>query len=215
MIVIINRLACITLMLVIVSCVGVQGKEHVVDLLDLVEVIKVNPRIKLDIRYATENNFTKKIVYSSARCFLRKATMDKLSKVQEELELQGLGLKVFDGYRPRSVQYKFWELCPNRLYVADPKKGSIHNRGTAVDLTLINLKTGVEFEMPSAFDDFSERAHREYEKMTPVVAKNCKLLEDVMVKHGFTPKPWEWWHFDDADWQKYDLLDVPFEAIRG
>lgn len=180
---------------------------------DLVEVIKVNATIKLDIRYATKNNFTHKIVYPSARCFLRTETMKKLNKVQEELAQEGLGLKIFDGYRPRSVQYTFWNLVPDERYVADPKKGSKHNRGSAVDLTLINLKTGKELAMPSEFDDFTERAHRVYETMTSDVAKNCKKLEDCMVKHGFIPLPTEWWHFDDADWQKYNLLDIAFDTL--
>lgn len=181
---------------------------------DLVELVSISPNIRLDIRYATDNNFTKKAVYTQAKCFLRKAVAEKLNLVQQELEKQGLGLKVFDGYRPRSVQYKFWELVPDTRYVGDPKKGSKHNRGSAIDLTIIRLSDGQELEMPSGFDDFSEKAHRNYETMTPEAAKNCKLLEDLMVKQGFIPLPTEWWHFDDADWQKYDLLDVPFEEVE-
>lgn len=182
---------------------------------DLVEVVKINPNIRLDIKYATTTNFTGKILYPSARCYLRSAVAQKLDKVQKELEAQGLGLKVFDGYRPRSVQYKMWEVCPDDRYVADPAKGSKHNRGSAVDCTLIDSKTGQELEMPSAYDDLTEKAHRNYDKMPSEAAKkNCKRLEDSMAKHGFVPLPTEWWHFDDAEWEKYELLDVSFDQLE-
>lgn len=181
---------------------------------DLIELITINPNIRLDIKYATGDNFTKKAVYTQAKCYLRKAVAEKVNKVQLELEKQGLGLKVFDGYRPRSVQYKFWELVPDERYVGDPKKGSKHNRGSAVDLTIIRLSDGQEVEMPSAFDEFSEKAHRNYDAMTLEARKNCKLLEDLMVAQGFIPLPTEWWHFDDVDWQNYDLLDVSFEELE-
>jgi len=179
---------------------------------NLVELCTINPNIKLDIRYATTNNFTGQKVYGSPRCFLCASTAQKLNNVQKELETMGLGLKVWDGYRPRSVQYIFWEVTPDRRYVANPDKGSKHNRGTAVDCTLVD-KNGNELEMPSAFDDFSEKAHRNYASMKPEAAKNCKLLEEVMARHGFTPLPHEWWHFDDSDWRDYELLDIKFSEI--
>ncbi len=179
---------------------------------DLVELCTINPNIKLDIRYATTNNFTKKKVYKSPRCFLCKATAQKIDRVQKELEKIGLGLKIWDGYRPRSVQYIFWKLVPNPQYVANPQKGSNHNRGTAVDCTLVD-KNGKELEMPSEFDDFSAKAHRNYNAMTPEAAKNCKLLENIMVKHGFRFNYSEWWHFDDVDYKKYNLLDITFSEL--
>lgn len=214
------------LFLLLQSCVVAQdnvgGQPHIhkvaqaqkIQDYDLVEVITINPNIRLDIKYATDNNFTKKAVYSQAKCFLRRAVAQKINLVQQELEKQGFGLKIFDGYRPRSVQYKFWELVPIPGYVADPKKGSKHNRGSAVDLTIIRLSDGHEIEMPSAFDEFSEKAHRKYETMTPEAAKNCKLLENLMVKYGFIPLSTEWWHFDDVDWEKYELLDISFEEVQ-
>lgn len=181
---------------------------------DLVNITTINPTIKLDIRYATENNFTKKVIYSSAQCYLRRAVAKKLDNIQKELATQGLGLKIFDGYRPLRFQQRLWNLCPDERYVAHPQKGSKHNRGSAVDLTLINLKTGQELEMPSEFDDFTEQAHRTYETMSEKIKHNCKLLEAIMVKHGFTSIYEEWWHFNDASWQKYDLLDISFKDLE-
>ncbi len=185
-------------------------------LADLIEVVKVNSHIRLDIRYATKNNFTGTIVYPSAKCFLQKEAAIALGKVQAELEHLGFGVKIFDGYRPLSVQKTFWDVVSDKFpdpaerekYVANPEKGSKHNRGAAVDLTLIGLKTGDELEMPSDFDDFSEKAHRDYDKMTSKkVKKNCKLLELVMEKHGFKGCSSEWWHFDFKGWEKYPISD--------
>lgn len=180
---------------------------------DLVDVLTKIPNIILDIRYATKNNFTRSIVYPQAKCYLRRNAAQALKKVQTELEKKHLGLKIFDAYRPYSAQQIFWNLCPDPRYVADPAKGSKHNRGSAVDLTLVDLKTKKELEMPSAFDDFTEKAHRTYNTMNPAAAKNCKLLEDCMVKYGFVPFATEWWHFDFKTWEQFDLLDVPFNKL--
>jgi D-alanyl-D-alanine dipeptidase len=180
---------------------------------DLVDLEKEIPGICIDLRYATTNNFTKSIVYPKAKCFLRRVAANKLKNVQTELKKKGLGLKVFDAYRPHRAQRIFWNLCPDPQYIADPSKGSKHNRGTAVDITIIDLKTKTEIEMPSAFDDFSDKAHRNYTAMNPRASKNCKLLEALMVKFDFIPFPSEWWHFDFKDWQSFDVLDVPFDKI--
>lgn len=193
---------------------------------DLVEVVKVNPAIRTDIRYATTNNFTGKPVYPSARCYVRKSVAQKLDRIQKKLEQQGLGLKIWDGYRPFSVQEIFWDICPDARYVGQPVKalnldgteemikGSKHNRGSAIDLTIVDLKTGNEVKMPSEFDDFSEKAHRDYSKMDAEAAKNCKLLEDLMKQEGFIPLDTEWWHFDDENWQQCPLLDVTFDQLE-
>lgn len=193
---------------------------------DLVEVVKVNPAIRTDIRYATTNNFTGKQVYPSARCYVRKSVAEKLNRIQKKFEPLGLGLKIWDGYRPFSVQKIFWGIYPDARYVGKPKsvllidgteemiEGSKHNRGSAVDLTLVDLKTGNEVKMPSEFDDFSEKAHRDYSKMDPEAAKNCKLLEDLMKQEGFIPLDTEWWHFDDENWQQCPLLDVTFDQLE-
>ncbi|MFH1832452.1 MAG: M15 family metallopeptidase [bacterium] len=183
----------------------------------LVELIKINPNIKLDIRYATKNNFTKQQVYPVAKCYVQDIVAKALDSVQKELEKQNLGLLVFDGYRPFGVQEIFWKICPNSNYVAKPDwakgKGSKHNRGTAVDLTLIDLKTGKALEMPSEFDDLTPKANRTYNTMSKSTAKNCKLLEDVMVKNGFEPLSTEWWHFDYKDWKKYPLMKTTFDEL--
>jgi D-alanyl-D-alanine dipeptidase len=197
----------------------------------LADVEKVIPGIKLDIRYATTNNFTGKKVYSSARCFLQQDAAEALKKVQRDLKKKGLALKLYDGYRPFSVQQLFWDIwvpiatkrgimCPQR-YVArpmvdiegNPIKGSKHNRGTAIDLTLVDLKTGCEVQMPSAFDDFSDKAHRNYNTMTGEAAKNCKLLEKLMVKYGFIPEQSEWWHFNWQGWDKFPLMTATFDEL--
>jgi len=182
----------------------------------LVDVTKVAPDIKLDIRYATPNNFTHVAVYPAARCFLRTDVANRLAKVQADLKKQGLGLKVFDCYRPFAIQQKFWSLVPNEDWVAKPVAkdgkpviGSKHNRGAAVDLTLVDA-SGKDIPMPSGFDDFTEKARRDYTGGDPAARANAKRLEAAMVKEGFEPLPSEWWHFDGPGWQGYELLNVPF-----
>jgi zinc D-Ala-D-Ala dipeptidase len=196
-------------LLAILICLPMISKAHKHDLVD---ITKINSSIRLDIRYATANNFTHKAVYTQAKCYLRKATAEKLSHVQQELEKQNLGLKVFDGYRPRSVQYIFWRLVPDERYVAHPQKGSRHNRGTAVDVTLVD-KQGKELFMPTEFDDFTQKAHRNYTKLAPEQIKNRTLLEQVMTKHGFVGLSTEWWHFNDLSHPEAELLDISFEEL--
>ena len=181
---------------------------------DFIALIHVNPTIVLDIRYAKTTNLTGKIIYPQEGCYLRVSAAYALDAVQKELNTLGLGLKVFDGYRPLRYQKLFWAIMPDERYVAHPDKGSKHNRGAAVDLTLIRLSDSKELEMPSEFDDLSERAHRNYTQMSKEAAKNCKLLEDVMEKHGFTGWPEEWWHFDFRGWEQYPLADVSFEELE-
>lgn len=181
---------------------------------ELVELDKFIPGIVLDIRYATTNNFTGQTLYPSARCFLRKPVAENLRAVQSELATQGLGLKVFDGFRPLSVQKKMWEVFPHPGYVADPKKGSRHNRGAAVDLTLIRLSDGAELPMPTAFDDFTTKAHRDFNDLPEEAIRNRALLETLMEKHGFIGLPTEWWHFDDANWKRYPIMDVDASVLR-
>ena len=174
----------------------------------LISVQDVNPRIRLDIRYATPDNFMKEILYPRAVCFLRRETAAKLSRAQERLEKMGLGLKIFDGYRPHSVQKKMWARFPIEGYVANPAKGSNHNRGAAVDVTLVDSK-GSELGMPSAYDEFSERAHRDYAGGLEAERKNRSILEEAMQAEGFRGISTEWWHFDDTDAKKYPVLDFP------
>ncbi len=179
---------------------------------DLVDVKEVNPRIIVDIKYATEDNFTKKKLYDSNTCFLRKSTAAKLDAVQKDLEGMNLGLKVWDCYRPLAVQRIFWAILPDERYVANPETGSRHNRASAVDLTLVDSQ-GNELQMPTGFDDFSPRADHHYRDLPDQVIRNRELLKGLMEKAGFIPLPEEWWHYDDEKWMLFDLMDVPFRDL--
>lgn len=180
---------------------------------DLINVWKLDTTIVLDIRYATTNNFTGKKVYDEEKFFLRTEPAQKIFEVQKELKSLGLGLKIFDGYRPLSVQKKFWEIMPDERYVANPENGSRHNRGAAVDLTLID-KNGDEIPMPTPYDDFTEKASRNFLDLPAQIIVNRKFLEDLMKKYGFEGLPTEWWHFDFNGWEKYDVLDVDFNELE-
>jgi D-alanyl-D-alanine dipeptidase len=179
----------------------------------LVNIEHIDPRIVLDIRYATTNNFTKKILYSEPKCFLRLSVAERLHKVQNDLEPLGLGLKIYDGYRPLAVQRELWRLTPSKKYVANPKIGSKHNRGAAVDLTLIQLSDSTELPMQSGYDEFTKRAHRNYTGATEQEKRNSKMLEFAMMKHGFVPLPHEWWHFDAEDWRRFPIMDIPLKDL--
>jgi len=178
----------------------------------LVDIRTVNPNIRLDIRYATANNFLKRKLYSTAKCALRSSVAQKLALVQTDLEKIGLGLKVYDCYRPFSVTKQMWEFLPDPRYVANPARGSRHNRGAAVDLTLVD-RTGKELEMPTPFDDFTKKAHRDYNGGSAQSRKNRQTLEDAMKKQGFIGISTEWWHFDSEDWQKFAILDISLTEI--
>jgi len=170
----------------------------------------ISPHIKAEIRYATENNFTHKKLYGAAKCLLRPEAARALADVADSLAKKGFRLKVWDCYRPLSVQKVLWSLVPDERYVANPAQGSRHNRGAAVDLTLVDKK-GRELPMPTAFDDFTDKAHRDSTDASPEALRNRALLEEVMTRHGFDGLPTEWWHFDFRGWEKYELLDVPLK----
>lgn len=171
----------------------------------------VDSTIVTDVRYATPNNFTGKVLYPTANVYLRKAAAEKLHEAEAELmKKYNLRFKVFDGYRPLSVQKKLWEIMPDSRYVANPKNGSRHNRGAAVDLTLID-STGRELEMGTPYDDFTDKAHSDYKDLPENILKNRQILKDIMVKYGFEPLTTEWWHFDYSQWKNYSILD---EEIR-
>jgi D-alanyl-D-alanine dipeptidase len=178
----------------------------------LIDVHRVNPRIRFDIRYATADNFMKEPLYPEARCLLRPEVAGALSRVQEALEKRGMGLKVFDGYRPLSVQKKMWARFPVEGYVANPAKGSNHNRGAAVDLTLVDAG-GRELPMPTPYDEFSERAHRDYAKASPEETANRATLQAAMEAEGFKGLSTEWWHFDYKDAKTLPVLDYPFDEV--
>jgi D-alanyl-D-alanine dipeptidase len=179
----------------------------------LVEIRKVIPQIQLDIRYATTNNFTHHKMYKQARAFARLPVVMALKDVEGELKTQGLGLKIYDAYRPYAVTAHFYEVTPDTNFVADPRRGSKHNRGCAIDLSLIDLKTGKELDMPTGFDSFSKKASANYPDLLLTEIANRELLKSVMQKHGFRVISTEWWHYDYNGWQNYELLDVPFEKL--
>lgn len=183
---------------------------------DLVELIKLDDTIKLDIRYARADNFVGKIVYPEARAFLQRPAAEAVVRVHRKLGKQGLGLVIFDGYRPWRITKLFWEVTPEdkRKFVANPKNGSKHNRGCAVDLSIYDLKTGKLLEMPSDFDEFTERAAPDYRGGTPEQTKNRDLLRKLMEAEDFTVNANEWWHFDYKDWQNYAIYDVAFSEVE-
>ena len=169
--------------------------------------------IPLDVRYATPDNFMKKTLYPVAKSYLRAPAARALVEVQRELAPRGLGIKVFDAYRPYRVTEAMWEPIRNPDYVADPAKGSRHNRGAAVDLTLIDLRTGTEVPMPTGYDDFTERAAHAFTDLPADALANRALLREVMVKHGYDPLPSEWWHYDFRGWEAFELMDVGLEEM--
>jgi D-alanyl-D-alanine dipeptidase len=181
-----------------------------------VEIVGLDPTIKLDIRYATARNFVGRPVYTEARAFLQRPAAEALVRVQHALQPKGYGLLVFDGYRPWSVTKLFWDVTPSskRDFVANPKKGSKHNRGCAVDLSLYDLRSGSEVQMPSAYDEMSPRASPDYTGGTAEERARRDLLRRAMEAQGFTVEPNEWWHFNCREWREYPILDVPFDAIR-
>jgi len=171
------------------------------------------PGILIEMRYATPNNFTKTKLYDKAVCLLCEPTAVRLARVQKNLKKEGLGLKVWDCYRPLSVQQKLWDVVPDARYVANPKTGSRHNRGAAVDLTLVDSK-GNELPMPTGFDDFRKKAHRDTTDLPKKVIRNRQKLQDAMEAEGFMSLPTEWWHFDDPEWKNYALRNEPLSDPR-
>ena len=179
---------------------------------NLVNVRDIDPTIIVELRYATESNFTEQILYPFELCLLRKSTAKKLAAVQAEVREDGYRLKIWDAYRPLGVQEKLWEVVSDPVYVANPAQGSNHNRGAAVDVTLVD-KDGKELVMPTGFDGFSEQASRNYSNIPEEAEKNMNYLTEAMIRNGFTPIQSEWWHYNDENIQDYDLLDVSFEEF--
>ncbi|HEY6505603.1 MAG TPA: M15 family metallopeptidase [Chitinophagaceae bacterium] len=182
----------------------------------LVELRSYVPGIIYDLRYTGANNFMQQPMYpdGTKETFLRLPAAIALAKVQAELNKKGWGLKVFDAYRPYSVTVKFWELVKDSRYVANPAKGSGHNRGVAIDVTLIDLQTGEEPDMGTGFDNFSDSAHHSFKKLPGDVLQNRSLLKNVMEKNGFKALDTEWWHYLFASWSRYELLDIDFRSLK-
>jgi D-alanyl-D-alanine dipeptidase len=180
---------------------------------EIVALDKFIPGIRLDIRYATSNNLMHRPVYHTAAAFLRLPAAEALKAVEQQLKPMGYGLKIFDGYRPYRVTVDFYEAYHDSNFVASPYTGSRHNRGCAVDLTLIDLATGRELEMPTAYDAFTKEASATWPDITEQARKDRKLLQDVMLQHGFVIYPSEWWHFDFEGWKAYPVMDLSFEQL--
>ena len=183
---------------------------------DLVELVKLDPTIKLDIRYAGTNNFLGKPVYKEARAFLQRPAAESLLKAHRELQKSGYGLLIHDGYRPWAITKLFWETTSGvqRAFVADPATGSKYNRGCAVDLTIYDLATGQAVEMPGAYDEMTDRSYPDYKGGTADQRARRDLLRAAMESHDFTVEPNEWWHFNYKDWKEYPILDIAFSEIK-
>ena len=183
---------------------------------ELVELITLDSTFKLDIRYATVDNFVGRPVYEQARAFLQRPAALALVEASKELRAQGYGMIIFDGYRPWSVTKAFWDFTPKeeKHFVADPKKGSRHNRGCAIDLSLYYLESGEAVEMPSEYDEMNESAYVDYDGVTEKQKKYRELLIESMEKHGFKVYKYEWWHFDYKDWEQYRIQNIQFSDIK-
>lgn len=181
--------------------------------LELIDIKAAIPSVVLDIRYATTNNFMQQVMYKQARAFARKPVVEKLKEIQALLKDVGYGLKIFDGYRPYAVTLSFYEKASDKNFVASPKNGSKHNRGCAIDLTIIDLKTGKEVPMPTPYDSFEAAAAVNYNDLPKEVIINRNFLIKTMQAHGFKVLHNEWWHFDFVGWQNFGLMDIPFEKL--
>ena len=181
----------------------------------MIELKTIIPSVIYDLRYSTKDNFVMQPLYPrfTSVTFLRLPAANALANVQKELSEKGLGLKIFDAYRPYSVTVKFWELVKDERYVANPSKGSGHNRGLAVDLTIIDLKTGKELDMGTGFDNFTDTAHHTFTALPETVLNNRKLLKEVMLKYGFKLFETEWWHYSWPNDRNYEVMDLSFEKL--
>lgn len=173
------------------------------------------PGILVDLKYAGTDNFMKQALYpAKAAPYLRIIVADSLAAVQAALKKAGLGIKIFDAYRPYSVTEKMWELVKDDRYAADPRKGSGHNRGIAVDLTLVEISTGKELDMGTGFDNFSDTAHHGFSNLPAQVLENRRMLKTTMEKHGFKALETEWWHYYLASAADFELLDIDFKTMK-
>ncbi|MEO8853483.1 MAG: M15 family metallopeptidase [Ginsengibacter sp.] len=202
--------------LVVINSTKVLQKEINADSSKkMIDLKKEIPGIYLDLKYATRDNFMHKILYRSASTtFLRKPAAEVLKKVVKELKDQNLAIKVFDAYRPYSVTEEMWQKVKDSRYAADPATGSGHNRGVAVDLTLIELETRKELPMGTGFDNFSDTAHSDFAGLSPEILNNRNLLKTVMEKFGFKQLSTEWWHFYIPDGTSFELLDLSFFGLK-
>jgi len=212
------RFTSLLFCLILVSCALAQEsppRESNKKEADLVELTKLDRSIKLDIKYASADNFVGRPVYPEARAFLQRPAAEAVVKVHKWLNKQGLGIVIYDGYRPWSITKLFWNVVreDQKKFVADPAKGSKHNRGCAVDLGIFDLRTGKAVPMPSAYDEFTERASPDHAGGTDEERLNRDKLRQLMEAHGFTVNENEWWHFDLIGWEQYAIYDIAFSEV--
>lgn len=215
------------LVLVFLACAAIPANRYglrvVPDVATYERLARANPDkrlvdleslgIAIDVRYATPNNFMKAPLYPIAKAYLRAPAARALADIQRELAPEGLALKVFDGYRPYRITEQMWERIHKPGFVADPAKGSKHNRGAAVDITIIRVDTGEEVPMPTPYDDFTDRARQDFMDLPADALANRAKLRDLMTRHGFEPISTEWWHYDFRGWERFELMDVPLENL--
>ncbi|WP_234423440.1 M15 family metallopeptidase [Aquimarina spinulae] len=195
----------------IVMLIGGPSIEVTSNDKDFINIESLSDEFILDMKYATSDNFLKEKVYSCAKCFVRKDVAEALIKVNNDLLTQGYRMKFFDCYRPYSVQKKMWKIFPNPGYVADPKGGSVHNRGAAVDITLVR-SAGGHVDMGTDFDHFGKEAHHSYKSLSKTVLGHRKLLKETMEKHGFKTIRTEWWHYNFKGNTKYKISDFRWKC---
>ncbi len=195
-------------------------KDHVIEASNnaqcqMVNIKKLIPNLVLDLRYATQKNFTKTVLYPKALqyTFLRKEAAQKLLFIQKQLKKQGLALKVFDAYRPYSATKLMWDIVQDERYTANPSKGSGHNKGIAIDLTLVNIFTKKELDMGTGFDNFTDSAHHTFTQLSAQVLANRKQLKTVMEQFGFVALETEWWHYYLPNSKEYSLLNLSFASL--
>lgn len=185
----------------------------------LVELKRLDPTIRIDVRYATRNNFMHMQLYPQARAFLQKPAAEALVRAHRFLKKKGFGIVLLDGYRPWRITKLMWDRSSDAWrkggYVADPARGSRHNRGCAADVTMFDLKSGKEVEMPTPYDDFTTKAHAHAPSASAKARAHRTLLQEAMLGQGFLALPEEWWHFDFQDWKRYPILDVDFDAVKA
>ena len=220
-----------TLLIIAVSCLGQHRNPYHLDIIqtqqDYRELVRRHPELKmtdlekiikgirLDIRYATRNNFTGEVIYTAPKAYARLPVAQALKKVQDSLSFYHLGLKIFDAYRPYAATLRLYEVYPDTTFVASPRAGSRHNRGCAVDLTLVELATGKELPMPTGYDDFSLKAASDYTGLPDTIMANRKFLFSIMARFGFSHYKSEWWHFDFNGWQNNKLMDLTFDELEA
>ncbi len=181
---------------------------------ELVDLEQIIPDMVMDIRYATANNFTKEKIYALSKAYARKPVAQALKRAQTEFRKMGLGIIMYDAYRPYKATVKFYELYRDTTYVASPYRGSRHNRGCALDMSIVDLKTKKELKMPTEFDSFKKEAWPSTPIADPLARKNRALIIKVMENNGFKVNSSEWWHFDFVGWQKYEVMDIDFEELE-